>query len=64
MSLWKNVFAEIPADAATVWIVRIPYFDTPVQATYDATAAEFTWTDSAAAMHTIGVNAVFKWRPV
>jgi hypothetical protein len=61
---WQNVFVAVPADAATVWIVRIPYFDVPVQAVWSAGAATFTWTDSATATHAIGVSEVFKWRAV
>lgn len=64
MTLYKNVFAEVPADGTTVWIVRFPYFDTPVQADWDEASALFTWTDSAANTHTIGVNDVWKWRPL
>jgi len=59
---WKNVFVEVPADASTVWIVRIPYFDTPVQATYDEASLTFTWTNSATNPVTIPLDQVFKWR--
>ncbi len=59
---WKNVFVEVPADASTVWIVRIPYFDTPVQATFDNTSGTFTWTDSGTTARTIPLDQVFKWR--
>jgi hypothetical protein len=63
-ALWRNVFVVVPADASTVWIVRIPYFDVPVQAVWSAAGATFTWTDSAAATHVIGVSEVFKWRDI
>ncbi len=60
--VWKNIFSEVPADGATVWIVRIPYFDTPVQATYDEMDSLFSWQTSNAHGETISINAVFKWR--
>ena len=61
---WKNVFVEVPADGATVWIVRIPYYDTPVQAVYDEADHIFVWTNSLSDQEPIAVNAVFKWRPL
>lgn len=60
--MWFNVLVQVPTDGSTVWIVRIPWFDTPVQAVWDAGHEWFTWTDSAAATHHIDVNQVFKWR--
>jgi len=59
---WKNVFVQVPTDASTVWIVRIPYFDTPVQAVFDAASREFTWTGSDTTTTIISLNQVFKWR--
>ncbi len=59
---WQNIFVAVPTDAQVVWIVRLPFFDTPVQATWNEAASQFTWTDSATNDHTIAVNAVFKWR--
>lgn len=61
---WVNVFKEVPADTDTVWIVRLPYYDTPVLAVWDEAGAVFTWQDSAANSHDIDLEAVFKWRPV
>jgi len=61
---WKNVFVEVPADAQAVWIVRIPYFDTPVQALYSEGNHNFEWVNSNANIVEIDVNQVFKWRPL
>lgn len=60
--VWKNVFVEVPADGATVWIVRIPWFDTPVQAVFSQGDESFTWTDSGGGTNVIATSAVFKWR--
>ncbi len=64
MTSWKNIFVEVPADAAVVWIVRIPFFDTPVQATFFAADAKFTWIDSGSVDRDIALDQVFKWRPL
>jgi hypothetical protein len=61
-STWKNVFVEVPATGTTVWIVRLPYFDTPVQAVYSAADLAFIWTDSNAADNYVPQYLVFKWR--
>jgi len=63
MTSWRNVLKEVPTDGATVWIVRLPFFDTPTLATYDEATLQFTWTDSNTNPVTIELNAVFKWRP-
>jgi hypothetical protein len=63
-SPWKSTFVEVPADGATVWIVRIPFFDTPVQATYNDAAQIFQWTNSLSTAVFIDTNLVFKWRPI
>lgn len=60
--IWKNTFASLPTDAEVVWIVRLPYFDTPVLATWSKPSREFTWTGDDATDTIISVNAVFKWR--
>jgi hypothetical protein len=64
MSSWHNVFVVIPADGAAVWIVRVPYFDTPVQATWHEGTAVFSWLDSLGHSHDLVVAAVWKWRLV
>jgi hypothetical protein len=60
--VWKNVFVSVPTDGETVWIVRLPYFDTPVQAVFARDAREFTWTADDTLTTIISLNAVFKWR--
>lgn len=64
MSTWVNVFVQVPADSQSVWIVRLPYFDTPVQAVWSESISAFSWTLSNTTVVDISVNAVFKWRPV
>jgi hypothetical protein len=59
---WTNYLVAVPPDATTVWIVRLPFFDTPIQATYDAAGFFFTWIDSNAFNQTIQGVQVFKWR--
>lgn len=61
---WKNIFVEVPADHSTVWIVRIPFFDTPVQATFGEATGTFSWIDSTGNAHTIDIDEIFKWRPL
>ncbi len=64
MTSWINVFKAVPADAATVWIVRWPFCDKPIHAVYSVALDGFVWTDSAANAHTISINFVAKWRPL
>ncbi len=64
MTLWKNLQKQMPVDGATVWIVRIPFFDTPVQAVFNGTTEKFDWTDSNADTVSYEKVSVFKWRPV
>ncbi len=46
-TLWKNVFVEVPLDNDIVWIVRLPFFDTPIQAKFsEGPPGSFTWADS------------------
>jgi len=65
VTLWKNIFVETPADQDTVWIVRIPFFDTPVQALFNEGNGTFEWVSVPDAVHNqISINDVFKWRPL
>lgn len=59
---WINVFDEVPDTDRTVWIARIPFYDSPVQALWSQDTGVFTWEDSNGGTHSISVNAVFKWR--
>jgi hypothetical protein len=61
---WTNVFVEVPSDTQVVWIVRLPYFDTPAQATYSEADAGFYWTASNAGTSFIPQAQIFKWRDV
>jgi len=64
-TLWKNVFVEVPLDNDIVWIVRLPFFDTPIQAKFsEGPPGSFTWADSNASDQIIPLENVFKWRPV
>ncbi len=60
--VWKNVFVETPTVTGNYWIVRLPFFDTPILATFTAGDQFFFWTDSSAQIVNIGFNEVFKWR--
>ena len=59
---WTNVFVEQPADSTTVWVVRIPFFDTPFQALFTRAPDVFTFTDDIGNPVEIPMHAVFKWR--
>lgn len=59
---WTNIFAGAPTVDGVYWIVRLPYFDTPVQASYTFPDALFQWTDSNGNLIDILFNEVFKWR--
>ncbi len=61
---WKNVLVEVPGDGVTVWIVRLAYFDTPIQATWSETNQRFDYVDSNAGAAQVPVWQVFKWRPL
>jgi hypothetical protein len=59
---WINVFVSVPDTERVVWIVRLPFFDTPIQATWFQDSGNFQWADSNGGTHNISVNAVYKWR--
>lgn len=56
---WKNTLVELPADASTVWIRRLPWWATPTQATFDLASLTFTAADTAVP---IPAWAVYSWR--
>lgn len=60
--IWKVTTTEVPPDGTTVWIVRIPFFDTPIQALYDAGTQQFFYGDSDGFTTFIPAWGVFKWR--
>ena len=62
--VWKNVFSEVPDTDRTVWIVRLPFFDTPTQADYVSGAQVFEWHDSNGFTVDIPQAQIFKWRDV
>ncbi len=61
---WQNVLVAVPPDGTTVWIVRLPFFDVPVQATYDANLQVFFYTDTNTITANVPFYVVFKWRPI
>jgi hypothetical protein len=63
-SPWIISTERAPNDGDTVWIVRLPFFDKPVQANYDATDALFGYNDTNGVSVLIPTYLVYKWRPV
>jgi len=61
---WTNVFVEQPTDGQTVWVTRIPWFDTPFQATYNKTPLTFSYFDDLTNQVDIPIWEIFKWRDV
>jgi hypothetical protein len=59
---WQTPQVAMPVDGAVVWIVRLPFFDTPFQAQYFQIDTGLEWLDSNGFTHTIPVFDVFKWR--
>lgn len=57
--IWKDIVLEQPSDGASVWIRRL-FNEDPVQATYDATAQEFTTVDGLV----VPAPIVSRWRLV
>lgn len=64
MSTWKQIVKTVPADGATVWIIRLHFYDTPFQATFDEANDGFWWVDSNTVTHLIPLWFVAKWRPL
>ncbi len=64
LRMWHNIHVLMPNDADLVWFVRIPYFDTPVQAQFDLAGDFFQWQDSNGTPHYTPTDQVFKWRLV
>ncbi len=61
---WKSILVEAPTDGATVWIARLPFFDQPIQATWDETNQRFDYTDSNTVATHLPFYVIFKWRPL
>lgn len=59
---WQNVLVSVPPDGTVVWIVRLPFFDVPIQATYDANLQVFFYTDTNTITANVPFYVVFKWR--
>jgi hypothetical protein len=41
-SPWKSPLQRLPLDGATVWVRRMPFYDTPVLAIFSQSAQTFT----------------------
>lgn len=63
MTLWHPALVSQPSDGTTVWIRRIPIFDTPVQAVWDETNQQFNLTTDAGVCH-IPLYEIHSWRPL
>lgn len=61
---WIYPQDRVPTDGDTVWITRLPYFDKPFLANYDAPDGGFMVTFSDATFMIIPTWQVWKWRPV
>jgi hypothetical protein len=63
MTTWVSIMSSQPADGDTVWIRRLPIFDTPAQATWTASTATFTLTAPPITMD-VPWYEVHSWRPL
>jgi len=63
MTKWVPALVHQPADGTTVWIRRVPIFDTPVQAEWGEVTQVFNVTTDAG-FEAIPLYAVHSWRPL